>query len=169
MRYALVFRDAGEIEVAWEAMSGDEQDEAFHQIDRWVARHADRIRHSRHLASVVTATTLRRSAGGKVRLVDGPSGSESAAVSGYIEVEVKHLEEAIDMVRNWPFDTLVEIRAISRGDQSAVHQGFPHTYRDDHARGHGDSSDHPDRRPDAVQVRQHPREQGAHREAPVTP
>ncbi|MFE3450331.1 YciI family protein [Nonomuraea sp. NPDC059194] len=113
MRYALVFRDAGAIEAVWEAMSGDEQDKAFEQIDRWFARHADRIRHSRHLKSVVTATTLRQPAGRKVRLVDGPFGSESAAVSGYIEVEVTRLEEAVDLVRSWPFDTLVEIRAIA--------------------------------------------------------
>ncbi|MEV4060371.1 hypothetical protein [Nonomuraea dietziae] len=94
-------------------MSGDEQDRAFDQIDCWFARHADRIRHSRHLKSVVTATTLRRSDGGKVRLADGPFGSESTAISGYIEIEVTRLEEAVEMARSWPFDTLVEIRAIA--------------------------------------------------------
>ncbi|WP_433381190.1 YciI family protein [Streptosporangium sp. CA-115845] len=113
MRYALVFRDAGAAEAVWEVMSDDEQDKASDQIGCWFVRHADRIRHSRHLRSVVTATTLRWSAGEKASLVDGPFGSESAAVSGYIEVEVTRLEEAIDMLRNWPFDTLVEIRAIA--------------------------------------------------------
>jgi hypothetical protein len=113
MRFALVFRDAGAEEAAWEAMSDDEQDKAFNQIDRWFGHHADRIRHGRQLKSVVTATTLRWSDAGKVRLVDGPFGSESAGVSGYIEIEVTWLEEAVDMARSWPFDTLVEIRAIA--------------------------------------------------------
>lgn len=113
MRYALVFRDAGAEEAEWEAMSGDEQDKAFDQVGCWFARHADRIRHSCRLKSVVTATTLRWSDGGKVGLVDGPFGSESAAISGYIEIEVTRLEEAVDMARSWPFDTLVEIRAIA--------------------------------------------------------
>lgn len=113
MRFVLVFHDAGAAEAAWEAMSGREQDEAFDQIDRWFTFHADRVRRSCQLNSVVTATTVRRSSDGSVRLVDGPYGSEFAAVAGYVEVEVTHKEEAIAMARNWPLDTLVEIRAIT--------------------------------------------------------
>jgi hypothetical protein len=113
MRYTLMFRDAEQAERSWETLSESERDKAFEEVERWFSAHAGRITRSRRLKSYETATTLRLHQGSWSRVIDGPFCADRDALSGYIEVDVAGLEEALDMVRGWPGRTTVEIRPVT--------------------------------------------------------
>ena len=64
------------------------------------------------LQPAVTATTVRLDAGSEPVITDGPFVEGKEVVSGYAEVEVADLDEALRMVRSWPGCPLVEIRPL---------------------------------------------------------
>jgi hypothetical protein len=76
------------------------------------ADHAGKIRTSGKLQSAVTATTVRLDAGHDPVITDGPFVEGKEVVSGYAEVEVADLDEALPMVSSWPGCPLVEIRPL---------------------------------------------------------
>ena len=58
-----------------------------------------------------TATVVRVE-GGDVLITDGPFVEGKEVVSGYTEIEVANLDEALRMVRTWPGCPIVEIRPL---------------------------------------------------------
>src|SRR5262249_44091711 len=101
MKYVLMFCEDEQWEKAWEAMDQAERDRGFAQVQAWLAEHADKIVHNRKLAEPHTATTVRLGDGEPI-VTDGPFIEGKEAVSGYCEVEVADLDEALRMVRTWP-------------------------------------------------------------------
>ncbi|RSN02116.1 hypothetical protein DMB42_38400 [Nonomuraea sp. WAC 01424] len=89
-----------------------ERQEAYEAVGRWFAEHADRITHHAHLAPAHTATTVRLDPGEPV-VTDGPFVEGKEVVSGFAEVEVADLDEALKMARSWPACPIVEIRPLS--------------------------------------------------------
>jgi hypothetical protein len=63
------------------------------------------------LRSPETATTVRLDRGEPV-IVDGPFVEGKEVVSGYAEIEVSDLDEALRMVQTWPACPVVEIRPL---------------------------------------------------------
>ena len=58
-----------------------------------------------------TATTVRLDRGEPV-IIDGPFVEGKEVVSGYAEIEVADLDEALQMVKTWPACPVVEIRPL---------------------------------------------------------
>ena len=109
MKYVLMFCETEQWEKAWEALDQAERDAGFAQVQQWLTRYADKITHNRKLADAHTATTVRLDEGEPI-VTDGPFVEGKEVVSGYVEVDVADLDEALAMARTWPACPLVEIR-----------------------------------------------------------
>jgi hypothetical protein len=111
VKYVLLFVDTEQFANDLQAMSQAERDRAYHLADKWFADHAGKIRGGRKLRPPETATTVRLD-GGEPVITDGPFVEGKEVVSGYAEIEVADLDEALGMVRTWPGCPVVEIRPL---------------------------------------------------------
>jgi hypothetical protein len=111
MKYVLLFVDTEEFAAELHAMGPAERERAFQRVDEWMATHADKIRGGQKLQAPDTATTVRLDGGEQV-VVDGPFVEGKEVVSGFTEIEVAHLDEALSMVKTWPGCPVVEIRPV---------------------------------------------------------
>jgi hypothetical protein len=109
MKYVLLFVDNGEFVRDLEAMDPAERDRAYQRVTEWMATHAGQIRGGNKLRPPETATTVRLDRGEPV-ITDGPFVEGKEVVSGYLEIEVADLDEALGMVKTWPGCPIVEIR-----------------------------------------------------------
>lgn len=111
MKYVLMFCETEQWAKDWEGMSQEERDRGFAEVMEWLGRYADRMTHNRKLSDPHTATTVRLG-GSEPVVTDGPFVEGKEVVSGYCEVDVADLDEALEMVRTWPGCPLVEIRPV---------------------------------------------------------
>lgn len=111
MKYVLMFVDTEEFSRDLEAMGEAERARLFARVDQWLAEHAGRIRGGSKLQAAHTATTVRLEGGDPV-VTDGPFVEGKEVVSGFLEVDVADLDEAMRMVRTWPGCPVVEIRPL---------------------------------------------------------
>jgi hypothetical protein len=111
MKYVLLFVETEQFAQDLQAMGPVERERAFRRVDEWMATHADKVRGGRKLQSPETATTVRLDRGEPV-ITDGPFVEGKEVVSGYTEIEVPDLDEALRMVKTWPGCPVVEIRPI---------------------------------------------------------
>lgn len=112
MKYVLMFVETEEYAKELEAMGEAERDAAYEAVGRWFADHADQITHNAHLHPAHTATTVRLG-GGEPVVTDGPFVEGKEVVSGFVEVEVEDLDQALRLARSWPACPVVEIRPAS--------------------------------------------------------
>jgi hypothetical protein len=109
----LLFVETEEFERGFAAMGQAERDRAIGLVGEWLAEHGDKFRARGKLQPAHTATTVRLTGEGKPPIIkDGPFVEGKEVVSGYIEVEVADLDEAIRMVQDWPGCPLIEIRPL---------------------------------------------------------
>ncbi|WP_062355471.1 YciI family protein [Herbidospora yilanensis] len=113
MKYVLMFVETEEFAKELEAMGALEREDAYAAVGRWFAEHATKITHHTHLAPVHTATTMRLRRGDEPVVTDGPFVEGKEVVTGFAEVEVADLDEALKMARSWPACPIVEIRPAS--------------------------------------------------------
>jgi hypothetical protein len=111
VKYVLLFVDTEQFANDFQAMGPVERERAYDRVHEWYANHADKIRGGRRLRSPETATTVRLE-GGEPVITDGPFVEGKEVVSGYAEIEVADLDEALRMVRTWPGCPVVEIRPL---------------------------------------------------------
>jgi hypothetical protein len=108
----LLFVETEQFENELAAMSQDERERANALALKWFADHADKIRGGSKLQPAHTATTVRLDRGSEPLITDGPFVEGKEIVSGYTEVEVDDLDEALRMLRSWPGCPVVEIRPL---------------------------------------------------------
>jgi hypothetical protein len=111
VKYVLLFVDTEQFASNLQAMDPAQRDRAYEKVQEWFAAHADKIRGGRKLQEPETATTVRLDRGEPV-IVDGPFVEGKEVVSGYTEIEVADLDEALRMVKTWPGCPIVEIRPV---------------------------------------------------------
>jgi hypothetical protein len=111
VKYVLLFVDTEQFASDLQAMDPAQRDRAYEKVQEWFAAHADKIRGGRKLQAPETATTVRLDRGEPV-IVDGPFVEGKEVVSGYTEIEVADLDEALRMVKTWPGCPIVEIRPV---------------------------------------------------------
>jgi hypothetical protein len=109
MKYVLLFVDTAETL----GRSEDEVSKLSETVGTWWGEHAaaGKILEGKQLQPAATATTVRHDAG-SVTIVDGPFLEAKESIGGYGVVEVKDLDEAIEMAKSWPWGGVVEIRPI---------------------------------------------------------
>jgi hypothetical protein len=112
VRYVLLFVETERFERDLEAMSQSDRDRAFELAGKWFMDHADKIRGGNKLQPAHTATTVRLESGAEPVITDGPFVEGKEVVSGYTEIEVADLDEALRMLRTWPGCPIVEIRPL---------------------------------------------------------
>ncbi|MFI0454346.1 YciI family protein [Actinomadura sp. 6N118] len=112
MKYVLMFVETDEFARELEAMNDADRQEAFEAVGRWFIEHAAQITHHAKLQPAQTATTMRLT-GGDAIVTDGPFVEGKEVVSGYAEIEVADLDEAMAIARSWPACPIVEIRPIT--------------------------------------------------------
>jgi hypothetical protein len=111
VKYVLLFVETEEFERDLEAMGPAERDRAYQRVMEWMTTNADKIRGGNKLQGSETATTVRLGDGEPV-ITDGPFVEGKEVVSGYTEIEVADLDEALRMVKTWPGCPLIEIRPL---------------------------------------------------------
>jgi hypothetical protein len=112
MKYVLLFVETEQFENDLEAMSQADRDRAVGLVYKWMDDHADKIRGGNKLRPASTATTVRLDGGSGPVITDGPFVEGKEVVSGYADVEVDDLDQALNMVSTWPGCPIVEIRPI---------------------------------------------------------
>jgi hypothetical protein len=112
MKYVLMFVDTEQFAADLAAMDDTERERAYDRVHRWFADHQDKIIHHRHLLPAGSATTVRLDRGEPL-ITDGPFVEGKEVVSGYAEIDVADLDEALRLARSWPACPVVEIRPIA--------------------------------------------------------
>lgn len=109
MKYVLLFVDTAETLGRSEA----EVSELSGTIMTWWGEQAaaGKILEGQQLQGPETATTVRHDHG-NVTIVDGPFIEAKESIGGYGVVEVKDLDEAIELAKSWPWGGVVEIRPV---------------------------------------------------------
>jgi hypothetical protein len=93
------------------AMSPSERERAYERVNEWFANHSDKLRGGSKLKARETATTVRLDRGEPV-VTDGPFVEGKEVVSGYVEIEVADLDEALQAAKTWPGCPVVEVRPL---------------------------------------------------------
>jgi hypothetical protein len=111
VKYVLLFVDTEQFASDLAAMGPAERERAYDRVNEWFVTHADKMRGHSKLRAPETATTVRLDRGTPV-MTDGPFVEGKEVVSGYVEIEVVDLDEALRMVKTWPGCPIVEIRPL---------------------------------------------------------
>ncbi|HET6740337.1 MAG TPA: YciI family protein [Kribbella sp.] len=112
MKYVLMFIETEEFAQEFAELGPDEREAAYRKVYQWFDDHADKITNrGSKLQSADTATTVRMT-GGAAMTTDGPFIEGKEVVSGFTEIEVEDLDEALRMVKTWPACPVVEIRPV---------------------------------------------------------
>jgi hypothetical protein len=107
-----MFVETEEFAKEFEAMAPDEQERALQRVWQWFDDHRDKITaRGSKLQAAASATTVRLD-GGVPMMTDGPFMEGKEVISGFTEIEVADLDEAIRMVKTWPACPVVEIRPV---------------------------------------------------------
>jgi hypothetical protein len=109
MKYVLMFVDSEQYAEDFAAKTADEQQELYAKVEKWLADNAGKIVHRTRLQDGETATTVRLGEG-EAMITDGPFVEGKEIVSGYVEVEVADLDEALALAKTWPSCPTIEIR-----------------------------------------------------------
>jgi hypothetical protein len=112
MKYVLMFVDTEQFAAELAGLDEVERERAYGRVQQWFAEHADKITHHRKLLDPETATTVRLD-GGEPMVTDGPFVEGKEVVSGYAEIDVADLDEALRVAKSWPACPIVEIRPIA--------------------------------------------------------
>ncbi|MEU4553123.1 hypothetical protein EV382_3521 [Micromonospora violae] len=112
MKYVLMFVDSPQFAADLAAMDEPERNRAYARVQQWFADHHDKVTHHAYLMPPDTATTLRLDRGEPL-VSDGPFVEGKEVVSGYAEIEVANLDEALRVASSWPACPVVEIRPIA--------------------------------------------------------
>ena len=111
MKYVLLFVETEQFNKDVAAMSPSERERAYDRVNEWFANHADKLRGGSKLKAPETATTVRLDRGEPV-ITDGPFVEGKEVVSGYVEIEVADLDEALQAAKTWPGCPVVEVRPL---------------------------------------------------------
>ena len=112
MKYVMMFVDTEQFAADLAAMDESERERAYGRVQQWFAEHGGKITHHQHLLPPESATTVRLD-GAQPLVTDGPFVEGKEVVSGYAEIEVADLDDALRLARSWPGCPIVEIRSIA--------------------------------------------------------
>jgi hypothetical protein len=112
MKYVLMFVETEQFAADLAAMGEGERERAYERVRQWFGEHHDKITHHAYLMPADAATTVRLDRGEPL-ITDGPFVEGKEVVSGFTEIDVPDLDEALRMARSWPGCPVVEVRPIA--------------------------------------------------------
>jgi len=112
VKYVLMFVDTGQFDAEVAAMSDADREQAYGLVRQWFTDNADKIKSQTHLMPAHTATTIRFGPADPV-ITDGPFVEGKEIISGFAEIDVANLDEALRLAKTWPACPLIEIRPIA--------------------------------------------------------
>jgi hypothetical protein len=112
MKYVLMFVDTEQFDADLAAMGEVERERAYARVRQWFGDHHDKITRHAKLMPPESATTVRLDRGEPL-ITDGPFVEGKEVISGYAEIDVADLDEALRLARSWPGCPVVEIRPIA--------------------------------------------------------
>jgi len=100
---------------SWESIPEAKQKEIFGRIGEWWGELSGKgkIVDGYQLQPVHTATTVKLN-GGKPVVTDGPFVESKEIIGGFAVVEVKDLDEALEMAKSWPAGPVEVWPAVER-------------------------------------------------------
>jgi hypothetical protein len=107
-----MFVDTEQFSADLAAMDEPERERAYGRVRQWFADNHDKITHHSHLMPAESATTVRLDRG-EPMVTDGPYVEGKEVVSGFTEIDVADLDQALRMARSWPGCPIVEVRPIA--------------------------------------------------------
>jgi hypothetical protein len=108
-KYAFLFMNSG---VDYQANPTPEQQKVYADIFKWFEVNGPKIVDGgAELQPTHTATTIRKSAAGKVTVIDGPFIESKESVGGYSIFELPDRDAAIALAKTWPGHG-IEIRDV---------------------------------------------------------
>jgi hypothetical protein len=112
VKYVLMFVDTEQFSADLAAMDEPERERAYGRVRQWFADNHDKITHHSHLLPAESATTVRLDHGEPL-VTDGPYVEGKEVISGFTEIDVADLDEALRLARSWPGCPIVEVRPIA--------------------------------------------------------
>jgi hypothetical protein len=116
MRYALFFVSREDDADAFENLDQDGRAALYERIAGWAKKFESRLRVGEQLQPPETATTVtfpgRFQRKGAPVVSDGPFIEGKEIIGGYWIIDVADLDEALEMAKEWPASTMVEVRPI---------------------------------------------------------
>jgi hypothetical protein len=112
MKYVLMFVETEQYAADLAAMNDTERERAYGRVRQWFADNSDKIKDHTYLMPAETATTVRME-GGEPLVTDGPFVEGKEVISGFAEIDVADLDDALRLVTSWPACPLVEIRPVA--------------------------------------------------------
>lgn len=115
MKYVLMFVGTMEEQRAYDGMSLEQMDQSLGEVMKWFGKYsqAGKIVGGEQLKGVDTVTTVRSKDGKRV-VTDGPFIESKEIIGGFAVVEVKDLDEALEMAKEWPAGPVEVWPAVER-------------------------------------------------------
>jgi hypothetical protein len=110
MKYALLIYQNAEFDRFWAGASDEERAGVYAEFGKFNEVAGERVVGGEELALRTTATTVRRQ-NGEVVISDGPYAEVAEHLGGFILVEAADLDEALELARAVPSET-VEVRPV---------------------------------------------------------
>jgi hypothetical protein len=110
MKYALLIYQDADFERFWASASEEERAALYAQFGAFAEVAGDRLLGGEELGLSGTATTVRKR-GDDVVLSDGPFAEVAEHLGGYMIVEARDLDEALELARALP-DGTIEVRPV---------------------------------------------------------
>ena len=113
MKYIIMFAGTLDEQDQWAKMPKEQLAAQYERVASWFDEHtkSGKIVGGEELQGPSTATTVRRT-NGKVTVTDGPFIESKEVIGGFAIVDVKNLDEALEMAKSWPGGSLVEVRPL---------------------------------------------------------
>ena len=115
MKYVLLFVGTMEDQERFENMPADQMEAGMKAAGKWFEDYsrAGKIVGGKQLKGPQTATTVRFN-DGKPIVTDGPFVESKEIIGGFAVVEVKDLDEALEMAKSWPAGPVEVWPAVER-------------------------------------------------------
>ncbi|TMD98254.1 MAG: hypothetical protein E6I72_03565 [Chloroflexi bacterium] len=115
MKYVLLFVGTMEDQERFDAMPSEEMAAGMKAAERWFEEYsqAGKIVGGEQLKGPQTVTTVRSSDGKRI-VTDGPFIESKEVIGGFAVVQVKDLDEALEMAKSWPAGPVEVWPAVER-------------------------------------------------------
>jgi hypothetical protein len=111
MKFMLMFGSTAGDPDRFEQLNAAEQTAMYGRVAVWMQTYGAKTQSGERLQPPAMATTVRLTPGQRPAITDGPF-VEGKEIIGYAVVNVDDLDEALAMAKEWPAQSMVEVRPV---------------------------------------------------------